>query len=148
MKSRITARDFIPRDTEKLLGYREETARISFPELRLDREHSRKVILRHSRKFPGTIKLACLDSKPIGFIMFQPKRSSLGTYGYINAIFVEKQCRDKGVGTLLLREAEKWLHSRGVKRIGATITNSNKPSLDFFRENGYRQTRTVVEKIN
>lgn len=146
MKLKISIRDFQPGDMKKILIYREETAKISFPELRLDRKHSRKSILRHSRRFPGTIKLACLDYKPRGFIMFQPKRSSLGSYGYINAIFVEKTYREHGVGALLLKSAEEWLLSRGIKRIEGTITNSNKTSLDFFTEHGYMNKRTVVEK--
>jgi GNAT superfamily N-acetyltransferase len=146
MKSKITVRDFIPSDTDKLLKYREETARMSFPGKKLDKEHARKAILRHMQKWPGTVRLACQDSKPVGFIMFQPKRGSLGSYGYINAIFVEKAHRDKGVGALLLKSAEDWLHKKGIKRINAAITATNKHSLDFFREHGYMNKRTVVEK--
>jgi ribosomal protein S18 acetylase RimI-like enzyme len=79
--------------------------------------------------------------------MFQPKAGSLGRYGYINAIYVEKGHRKRGAGRLLLDEAERRLLSRGIKRIQATVTSKNRPSLDFFRERGYREKRFVVEKL-
>jgi GNAT superfamily N-acetyltransferase len=131
---------------EKLLEYREETAGISFPGIRMDRNNARKNILRHAEKHPGTIKIAESGGKPVGYIMFQPRKSSFGSYGHADTIFVEKAYRSQGVGALLLKSAEKWFRKKGIKRMNATITASNRTSLDFFREHGYRQTRVVVEK--
>jgi GNAT superfamily N-acetyltransferase len=144
MKSKTSIRDFQPNDVERLLTYREETARISFPELRLDRKHSRKSILLHSRRFPGTIKLACLNSKLIGFIMFQPRKGSLGTYGYINGIFVENLYRKQGVGALLLKEAEK-LYELLLRAGSAAIVERWAAASSFARGKAVRVLTTSGE---
>jgi ribosomal protein S18 acetylase RimI-like enzyme len=146
MKGKITVRDFIPSDTEKILKHREETACISFPGLKMDKEHSRKSMLFHLKKYPGTIKVAECGGRMIGFIEFRPKSGSFGRYGYINIIFVEKNHRNRGVGAVLLREAEKWFISAGIRCIQATVTNTNGQSVDFFRKEGYLPRRVVVEK--
>ena len=146
MTSKITIRDFQPGDMERLLDFREETGRISFPGLRMDRERTRRILLRHAERYPGTIKVALSGNRPVGFIRFQPKSGEFGKYGHIDIIFVEQAFRRKGVGVLLLREAEKWFKKKGVRRIYAEITGTNSPSLKFFKGRGYKGMRTVVEK--
>jgi len=146
MTSKVTIRDFQPGDTERLLDFREQTGRISFPGLKLDRERSRKVLLRHAERYPGTIKVALSGSQPVGYIRFRPKSGEFERYGHINIIFVEQVLRRRGVGALLLREAERWLKKKGITSISAEITSTNSASLDFFRARGYRVRRMVVEK--
>jgi ribosomal protein S18 acetylase RimI-like enzyme len=142
----VSIRDFVPADMEKILDYREESGRISFPELSIDRERERGFITEHVRKNPGTIKIAEAGGSPVGYIRFQVKPSSFGDYGLINAVFVDMEHRNGGVGKLLIKAAEEWLMSKGINRIEATITNTNAPSLGFFRSLGYAEKRTVFEK--
>jgi len=146
MKANIAIRDFASEDMETILEFREETAGESFPGLKMDREKARKAILRQMKRHPGTVKVAVSEGQPVGLVMFKAKNSSLGSYGRISTIFVEASYRKHGVGALLLKEAEKSLASRGIRRICADITSTNTHSLDFFRKHGYRETRTVVEK--
>ena len=146
MNPKIAIRDFQPGDMERILDFRAETGRISFPGQKMDRERTRRILLRHAERYPGTIKVALSGSRPIGFIRFQPKSGEFGKYGHINIIFVKQAFRRKGVGVLLLREAESWLRKNGIRTIDAEITNANSPSLDFFRGQGYKGTRTVMEK--
>jgi ribosomal protein S18 acetylase RimI-like enzyme len=146
MKGRISIRDFRAGDAEKLLECREEAARMSFPGMRMDREKSRKSIMLHLKKHPGTIKVAETKGSAIGFIEFKLKSCSFGRYGYINLIFVEEKHRKHGVGKVLLDSAEKWFLSRCIRSIQATVTNTNNESLDFFREHGFLPRRVIVEK--
>ena len=145
-KVKIAIRNFEARDMERILEFREETAKESFPDLKMNKEEARKAIFRQMKRHPGTVKVAVSEGQPVGFVIFKAKNSSLGSYGRISTIFVEASYRKHGVGALLLKEAEKSLASRGIKHICADITSTNSPSLDFFREHGYRETRTVVEK--
>ena len=142
----IAVRDFQEKDTEKILQFRKETAGESFPGIEMNRGKARRAILRHMKRHPGTVKVAELEGKPIGLVMFKLKAGSLGSYGRITTIFVKKPYRNQGVGAFLLQEAEKSLLSKGIKRIYAEVTNTNTHSLDFFREHGYTNKRTVVEK--
>jgi len=142
----VVIRDFKERDIEKILDYREESGRISFPELTIDRERAKGYIIGHVKKYPGTLKIAELDGKPVGFIRFHLEEGSFGDYGLIDIIFVEKSHREMGIGKLLIQEAEKWFHSKGIYRIEAVITNTNSPSINFFKSHSYSEKRTVFEK--
>lgn len=146
MNEKISVRDFLPADTEKILKFREETSKISFPGLKIDKQKAKKAILRHIKKYPRTLKLAEAEGKPIGYIMFQTRKSSLGDHGHINIIFVEKKYRNRGAGTILVKSAEDWFRSKGVKRITVEVTSTNTPSLEFLRKLGYMQKRVVLEK--
>lgn len=139
-------RDFTEKDMEKLLDYREESGRISFPELRIDREKAKEFFLEHVRNYPGTLKVAELDGRIVGFIRFFPEEGSFGRYGIIDLIFVEKEHRKLGIGKLLMETAEKWFESNDISRIEATVTNTNTPSINFFKSHDYEERRTVLHK--
>ncbi|MEM7815527.1 MAG: GNAT family N-acetyltransferase [Candidatus Aenigmatarchaeota archaeon] len=143
----VKIRDFIPEDMEAVLTFREETGRISFPGKVMDKDAERKIILKHIKKYPGTIKVAEAGGKPIGFIRFQPRSGPFGRFGYVNIIFVEKKYRRQGIGKLLLQEAEKFFSLMGIMEVTAEITNTNINSLEFFRKNGYNERRTIVGKL-
>ena len=144
MKIRI--RDLQKKDMGRILGYREETACISFPGMKMDMGKCRESMLLQVRRYPGTIKVAEAGGRLVGYISFGPRKGSLGAHGRINIIFVEERYRKHGIGELLLEEAEKWFRSHGISRIDAVVTNTNSRSMDFFRERGYREKRTVFEK--
>jgi ribosomal protein S18 acetylase RimI-like enzyme len=143
---KVKIRDLVPSDIENVLDYRQESGKISFQGQTIDRERERGSIKEHAEKYPGTIKVAEIGGKPAGYIRFELKKSSFGDYGLINAIFVEKDFRSGGLGKLLIKAAEEWFASMGIFSVEATITNTNLPSLSFFRSLGYLEKRTVVEK--
>lgn len=131
---------------EKILDYREESGRINFPGLVIDREREREHIREHNRKYPGTIKVAEIGGKVAGYIRFHVRESSFGDYAIIDAIFVEKNCRKTGIGKLLHDATERHLLFLGIKDVEATVTDTNIPSLSFFKSRGYEEKRTVLEK--
>ena len=57
-----------------------------------------------------------------------------GAYGFVSALFVEEPLRRQGLGTYLLKEAEKLAKEKGASMI---LTNAGDWNVDFFRKNGY-----------
>ena len=143
---KVTIRDFALSDIERILDYRQESGKVSFPGLAIDRERESAFVTEHAEKNPGTIKVAEVEGRPAGYVRFELKSSSFGDYGLINAIFVDKDQRNAGLGNLLIKAAEGWLISKGAGSVEAAITSTNLPSLSFFRSIGYIEKRTVVEK--
>ena len=139
-------RDFRKTDMGRILGYREKTARISFPGRKMDMEKCRKSMLLQMRRNPGTIKVAEAEGRTVGYISFGPRKGSLGVHGRINTIFVEEKYRKHGIGEMLLKEAEKWFRSHGIMRMEAVVTDTNSRSMDFFKSQKFREKRTVLEK--
>jgi GNAT superfamily N-acetyltransferase len=57
-----------------------------------------------------------------------------GVYAYIDALFVEEPLRRQGLGTTLLKEAERLAKENGTPMI---LTNAGDWNVDFFKKNGY-----------
>ena len=57
-----------------------------------------------------------------------------GESGFIDALFVEERLRGKGIGTYLLKEAEKYAKENGASMV---FTNAGDWNLGFFQKNGY-----------
>ena len=57
-----------------------------------------------------------------------------GDSGSIDALFVEEPLRRKGLGTCLLREAEKFAKENGASMV---FTNAGDWNVGFFQKNGY-----------
>ena len=57
-----------------------------------------------------------------------------GAYGFVNALFVEEPLRRQGLGTYLLREAEKLAKENGAPMI---LTTAGDWNVGFFQKNGY-----------
>jgi len=57
-----------------------------------------------------------------------------GAYGFVDALFVEEPLRRQGLGTYLLKEAEKLAKENGAPMI---LTSAGDWNVDFFQKNGY-----------
>ena len=57
-----------------------------------------------------------------------------GDYGFIDALFVEEPLRRRGLGSFLLKEAEKFAKENGTSMI---LTSAGDWNIGFFKKNGY-----------
>ncbi|MBR4458731.1 MAG: GNAT family N-acetyltransferase [Clostridia bacterium] len=57
-----------------------------------------------------------------------------GSYGFIDAVFVEESLRLRGLGTRLLREAEVFAKENGASMM---LTTAGDWNIGFFKKNGY-----------
>ena len=58
-----------------------------------------------------------------------------GDCGFVNALFVEEPLRHKGLGTYLLREAERFAKENGAVMV---FTSAGDWNVGFFKKNGYQ----------
>jgi ribosomal-protein-alanine N-acetyltransferase len=61
-----------------------------------------------------------------------------GAQAHIITIDVQAKYRRGGVGSLLLREMERQLHGRGIRRITLETATSNQAAVAFWQRHGYR----------
>lgn len=57
--------------------------------------------------------------------------------GRITELIVSENCRSKGVGTLLLKAMERYLHNIGCKDILLAVFAYNEAAVSFYEKNGY-----------
>ena len=76
------------------------------------------------------------DTTIAGFIIAE----SDGAEAHIITIDIAESCRRAGVGTALLREMERRLAARGVRRVSLETATTNEPAVAFWQRHGYRST--------
>ena len=59
---------------------------------------------------------------------------NMGSYGFVDALFVEEPLRHQGLGTYLLDETEEFAKENGASMV---LTNAGDWNVDFFKKNGY-----------
>jgi ribosomal protein S18 acetylase RimI-like enzyme len=61
-----------------------------------------------------------------------------GHRGCVYYVSVHPSCRDKGVGALVMREAEQWLQALGVPKMNLIVRSGNDKVVGFYESIGYQ----------
>jgi ribosomal protein S18 acetylase RimI-like enzyme len=67
-----------------------------------------------------------------------------GRKGWINRLAVDAASRKRGVGALLVHEAEGWLESRGMDILACLIEDENAVSMAVFEKLGYKKHSEII----
>lgn len=65
---------------------------------------------------------------------------------YVEAICVDEKYRNRGIGKLLLMEAEAEARCRNIFKLELTAWNFNQSVLEFYRNYGLRCQKVILEK--
>ncbi len=91
--------------------------------------------LRNYLRFPGADCLVAENDNQIaGFIL----TAHDGDWAYIITIDVLEPHRRHGVGTMMLREAERALSANGVQQVALETATNNASAIAFWKKHGYR----------
>lgn len=97
------------------------------------------------------VDLMIYENKEIGFIIYQIDSSDSDWneregQGFIREFYIEKKYRNKGLGSLLLKNAESKL-----KKLGATSiylnSGNNRSTIQFYESKGY-ENEHIKNKYN
>jgi ribosomal protein S18 acetylase RimI-like enzyme len=139
-------RSFRPADVESIVGFKKMSVGKNFPESGFDEGVFRTVLLGAARKNPDCIRVLEADGKAVGYVWLKVMRTSVGTFGRVQHVFVEDKFRKRGLGKKLMESAEEYLRSRGIKKMKLSVTATNETALSFYEELGYKVKRFVMEK--
>lgn len=96
----------------------------------------------------------CRDDKglAVGFINVAIRTdyvegSKTHLVGYLEGVYVKKAFRNRGIATLLFKEAKKWFAVKKVKEIGSDVEIHNKKSQRFHAKLGFKRGETLVHYL-
>jgi ribosomal protein S18 acetylase RimI-like enzyme len=136
-------RSFRNSDLNRIVEFKHQSVKVSFPGLDFDDKLFRKALLNSG---PGSVMVAEDNGTVIGYIFLKTKKTSTGKYGIIHHVFVDPDYRGRGIATTLMKKAEDHFRSLGLRRIRSTVTLSNEPSISMVRRLGYKEKRLILEK--
>ncbi|WP_457614976.1 ribosomal protein S18-alanine N-acetyltransferase [Methanopyrus sp.] len=88
---------------------------------------------------PDGFLVAEVEGKVVGYIIFE-LRPWLGE-GHIVSIAVHPDYRRAGIGTVLMREAERRILEAGYETVRLEVRESNFPARRFYERLGYGEER-------
>ena len=95
-------------------------------------------------KYDGKIMLYIEDNQVLGMVIGIINNEVEETYnfrapkrGRISELVVKKDVRSKGIGSILLKKMEEYLHSVGCESILIGCFAYNSEAVEFYERNGY-----------
>ena len=93
----------------------------------------------HSRN--GLVLISEIDNIIVGFLQVNICKNfsffKLKKYGKIQAIYVKKEYRKKGISTTLMEEAMKWCKSKDLTRISLDVLPNNIHAIKIYEKWGF-----------
>ncbi|MGI9544152.1 MAG: aminoglycoside 6'-N-acetyltransferase [Cyclobacteriaceae bacterium] len=90
-----------------------------------------------------------LDDVPIGFTICSLRSdyvegSRKSPTGYLEAIFMAPEFRNKGWASALVAQGEHWCQQRGCTQMGSDTETTNIVSQQFHEKLGFKETNRIV----
>ena len=81
----------------------------------------------------GLVRVQALERLEVPEVpALRPRR-----YAMVQELVVARSHQRRGIGTRLMREAERWARDRGVTEVGLSVYEFNQPALRLYSKLGY-----------
>ena len=67
--------------------------------------------------------------------------------GYLLGVYVEKDLRRRGIGTALVRAAERWCSSKGLMSMTLNVGSVNRAAVGLYESMGYKSQSVVMRRF-
>jgi ribosomal protein S18 acetylase RimI-like enzyme len=98
-----------------------------------------KDIQRKLRVRPDTFLVGEVDSRVVATIMIGYD----GHRGWINYLAVDPDHQQRGLGRLLMTEAERLLRAEGCPKINLQVRKTNTAAVEFYRRIGFIEDEAI-----
>ncbi len=90
--------------------------------------------------------IALDENNILGFLWSYPVQTPVGQRLHVAYFSVKPKERGKGIGQLLLKEAEKQAEKIGIKEVELIVSNKNIRAKHFYRKFGYGTEKLILKK--
>lgn len=92
------------------------------------------------------ILVAEIEEEVVGFSLGKRMEPPMKDAFYIDSLFVKEAFRDKGIGTKLLQEMEKFAAEYGYKKIYIGAFTENIGAINLHKKLGFQDNTLILEK--
>jgi ribosomal protein S18 acetylase RimI-like enzyme len=105
-----------------------------------------KTVIGLHRQDSNLTKVASVEGRIVGYCLSVKKLHNYEGVvmdvtwksAYVWDLFVRKECRNRGIGTALLKDAFEYLKSVGADKVGLLVNYGNENAKTLFEKLGFR----------
>lgn len=93
------------------------------------------------------ILIARYQNDVVGYLygsLFDQGDSYLKLTSVIDALYIENEFRNKGIGSALIETFKNWSLSKGVEIIEIKVLNNNNSAINTYKKSGFIETKTIM----
>jgi len=135
----VSFRPCSPKDHATLLRFVREYYRFDrIPFNRASLSKGLATLLRNPSQ--GQAWLMECHKKPVGYavLTYNFDLEYGGVEGMLTDLYVARNCRKQGIGSLALYEIEDYCRERGIRAVELQVLHHNKAAETFYRQAGFR----------
>jgi GNAT superfamily N-acetyltransferase len=96
------------------------------------------------------VLIAEYDDMPIGYIAGGIEKVSeyrtIRSMAEVDNMWVDEECRGRGIGRQLLSEFEVWARGKGTNRMRVIASYKNEKAIKFYTREGFDEYDLILEK--
>lgn len=93
------------------------------------------------------INVLRINNEFVGFIAYHIKNLKNSPYGWIDAVAIENNFRNKGYGKILVKNVIEQLYTMGTRSIGLVTQINNIPAQHLYEAIGFKKTMCEDDQI-
>lgn len=131
----------------EVLEFEREVAKKSFPDNPiLDENYHRDKLEKALKRERAGLKVGFLNNEAVGWLWLRTEkdRNTKEKFGYVKTIIVKPEHRHRGLGRRLMEAAKQYFQARGVSRVDAIVSASNREAAFFFEEVGFETQHSTM----
>ena len=98
------------------------------------------------RPYENGIFVLDVDRELAGFVWVAIRMDLQGPYGSIDQVYLKPDYRRRGLGSLLMEAAHRYLQEQGIDLARLYVTAENRDAVRLYERLGYRVTRQEMER--
>lgn len=116
-------------------------------ERNLQPDNQQEMIESMKNKDNSTILVAEDGNRLVGYLLVIGGTARRNRHSCYIVIGILKDCRGKGVGTLLFEELERWAFKHNLHRIELTVVTRNEAGLYLYKKMGFEIEGTKKDSL-
>ncbi len=144
---RLKLENFKWKHFPEILEFEREVAKRSFPDNPiLDENYHRGKLEKALKRERAGLKVGLLNSEVVGWLWLRTEkdRNTKEKFGYVKTIIVKPEHRHRGLGRRLVEAAKQYFQVKGVSRVDAIVSASNREAAFFFEEVGFETQHSTI----
>lgn len=121
----------------------DDTLEVSWPHAEHGEKYFRDAIKN------GYAAVAVVNDEIVGYLAgsFGMRSYNNARYGELDNMFIEQDCRNHGIGTMLIKSFLQYCEEQNIEHVKVTAYFANNQAIELYKNNGFSEFELTLRKV-